>query len=144
MAIEKLLDEGIRWLKTAHEDFETAQILMKNKKFAHACFHSQQAAEKAIKAVFYTIDCEPWGHSIVKLIDLLSDASKEWLKKISCVRSTAIKLDRFYIPTRYPNGLPGIIPSEAFTKEDALEAISAAKKIINIITQNINDSKKKE
>jgi HEPN domain-containing protein len=28
-------------------------------------------------------------------------------------------LDRFYIPTRYPNGLPDLTPAEAFTADDA-------------------------
>ena len=139
MGTEKLFAEGDRWLKTANEDFATAQILMKNEKYAHACFHSQQAAEKAIKAVFYYNDCEPWGHSIVTLIDSLSDISEELLNTFSDIRSTAVKLDRFYIPTRYPNGLPGTIPSEAFTKEDALEAISSAQNIIDRVTLIISD-----
>jgi len=32
------------------------------------------------------------------------------------------------IPTRYPDALPGIIPSEAFDKDDAERAISLAEK----------------
>jgi len=36
-------------------------------------------------------------------------------------------------PTRYPDALPGIIPSEAFDKDDAEKAISLAEKIINFI-----------
>jgi HEPN domain-containing protein len=34
---------------------------------------------------------------------------------------------------RYPDALPGIIPSEAFDKDDAERAISLAEKIINFI-----------
>jgi HEPN domain-containing protein len=37
------------------------------------------------------------------------------------------------IPTRYPDALPGIIPSEAFDKDDAEKVISLAEKIINFI-----------
>ena len=37
------------------------------------------------------------------------------------------------IPTRYPNALPGGIPSEAFDKNDAERAIFLAEKIINFI-----------
>jgi HEPN domain-containing protein len=36
--------------------------------------------------------------------------------------------DKYYIPTRYPEALPGIIPSEAFDKDDAERAISLAEK----------------
>jgi len=42
-------------------------------------------------------------------------------------------LDRYYIPTRYPNGLPGGIPKENFTEEDADEGIKAAEEIIKAI-----------
>ena len=36
----------------------------------------------------------------------------------------------YYIPTRYPNGLPGGISSEAFTSKQATEAISFARQFI--------------
>jgi HEPN domain-containing protein len=39
-------------------------------------------------------------------------------------------LDRFYIPTRYPNGLPELIPSEAYGLKDADEGILLTKEII--------------
>ena len=68
MSLEKNRQEAERWLKTAEGDLETAVILLENKKYAHSCFHSQQAGEKAIKAVWYLLDADPWGHSIQKLI----------------------------------------------------------------------------
>ena len=42
----------------------------------------------------------------------------------------AMRLDRLYIPTRYPNGLPGGIPADAFSAQDASEAISQAETIL--------------
>jgi HEPN domain-containing protein len=39
-------------------------------------------------------------------------------------------LDRHYIPTRYPNGLPGGIPAEAFDADDAEKALRQAQLII--------------
>ncbi len=51
MSGERNKHEAERWLNTAKEDIEAASILFNNKKFSHACFLSQQAAEKAIKAV---------------------------------------------------------------------------------------------
>lgn len=41
MSVEKIRHEAHRWLKTALDDFNTAQILSENRKFAHACFHAQ-------------------------------------------------------------------------------------------------------
>lgn len=39
------------WLGKARKDIETAEILMKNDRFEDSAFFSQQAAEKALKAV---------------------------------------------------------------------------------------------
>jgi len=57
-----------------------------------ACFLSQQAAEKALKAYL---------------------------------------LDQYYIPTRYPNGLPGGIPYKVYTWEQAQEAIVGAQRVLD-------------
>ena len=43
----------------------------------------------------------------------------------------AAKLDRYYIPTRYPNGLPlGTDPSNAFDRADATAAIATAEEVV--------------
>ncbi len=48
------------------------------------------------------------------------------------LRPEVAKLDRYYIPTRYPNGLPeGGLPGEAFDRSDAEAAIVVAEKAIN-------------
>jgi len=41
------------------------------------------------------------------------------------------------IPTRYPNGLPGGIPAEAFEKRDADRAIEITEEVIKIIETKI-------
>ena len=42
-------------------------------------------------------------------------------------------MDRLYIPTRYPNGLPDITPDMAYSEDDSHDSIETAKKIINQI-----------
>ena len=37
-----------------------------------------------------------------------------------------MSIDRFYIPTRYPNGLPDITPDIAYIEEDAEACIDYA------------------
>ena len=44
-------------------------------------------------------------------------------------------MDKYYIPTRYPNGLPGGIPSEAFDKDDAQEAISLTESVLSFVKE---------
>lgn len=130
MSLEKNRYEATRWLKTAQGDLDSATILVKNDKYAHACFHCQQAGEKAVKAVWYLLDADPWGHSITKLIQDLNNVDSVAYKHFQNVVRSAILLDRFYIPTRYPNGLPDLTPDESFLKEDADSCIEDAEAII--------------
>lgn len=130
MSVEKRLAEARRWYTTALDDLKAARILRDNDSFAFACFHAQQAAEKGVKAVYYAKGEDPWGHSLVKLLSELGNLDSELLSSIESLADDARSLDRYYIPTRYPNGLPDIIPSQAFGKPDAERAISAAQRVL--------------
>jgi len=120
MSQSKARYEAARWLHTAREDFQAAQALDKASLFSHACYMAQQCAEKAVKALWFYIDADPWGHSIQKLImqfpkqELISD-SEIWLEN-------GALLDKYYIPTRYPNGLPDLTPGQSYTAKDAKQA----------------------
>ncbi len=133
MSNEKLRTEATRWFNTASEDLDAARIMRDNKKFAHACFLSQQASEKAVKSLHFFLDADPWGHSIVNLISELKEINPKVFEAFETSVSSARILDRFYIPTRYPDGLPDIIPSEAFGKEDADTAIGIATGILGLV-----------
>jgi len=53
----------------------------------------------------------------------------------------AKKLDKYYIPTRYPNGLPGGIPSRYFDDPvEAEEAMRLAKGVIELVAKKITDN----
>jgi len=45
---------------------------------------------------------------------------------------------RYYIPTRYPNGLPDGIPAEVFTKDAAISAVSLAEEAVFYVKGLIN------
>ena len=53
------------------------------------------------------------------------------------IKKTAASLDKYYIPTRYPNGLPGGIPAEAFIKEDSEHALKTVKSTIETVEKKI-------
>ncbi len=118
------LHEAERWLKTAEEDLQAARALQQVGMYAHACFLSQQCGEKAIKAVWHLIGEDPWGHSIQRLVmqfpkpELFTER-ENWLQR-------AASLDKFYIPTRYPNGLPDLTPGQSYFSKDAEQAIEQA------------------
>jgi HEPN domain-containing protein len=91
-----------------------------------ACFAAQQAAEKALKALYQSLGGESFGHSILKMVKDLPahiKTTKSLLKK-------AADLDKFYIPTRYPNGFDSGAPMDYFEKSDAEDAVSDSAEII--------------
>ena len=137
MSDEKNSAEALRWIETAEGDLDTARILRENSRFHHACFHAQQAGEKALKALWYRLDADPWGHSIIKLIEDLEELLPAAHSRMSTALAQARQLDRFYIPTRYPNGLPDITPDRAFSEDDATSAIAAADTILGLVKDQL-------
>jgi len=119
------------WMDQAEGDLEHAKSDLERGFYEWACFSSQQAAEKAVKAVFQKMGAEAWGHSVA---DLLKELSKELSKERRVSEelvNRALELDKAYIPTRYPNAHPSGSPKERYTAEEARRLISYAEKIIN-------------
>jgi HEPN domain-containing protein len=106
-----------RWLATAEEDLRAVRALLDAGLYSHACFQAQQAAEKAVQALWHALGADPWGHSIQRLIRDLP-ASEPLPELQSRLRDAAV-LDRFHIATRYPNGLPDLTPGQVYYREDA-------------------------
>lgn len=119
-----------RWLNQAQQDLNDAKFNLSGQRYNVACFLAQQAAEKALKSYLLRKGAEDvWGHSIK---ELCGDAM-EFDEQFTQISKIAAALDKYYIPTRYPDALPGGIPSEAFDEDDAHRAISLAQKIIDFI-----------
>jgi HEPN domain-containing protein len=90
----------------AVDDLEAAVLLRNGEKHAQACFMSQQAGEKALKAALYSQLRESRTHVLKMLVrDLDTTAPKNVL---DCARV----LDDYYIPTRYANGHDSGLQSE--------------------------------
>ncbi len=136
MSGKKLWQEADRWYRQAVDDLEVATALIPIKKYAQACFYAQQAAEKALKGVCYLLDTDPWGHSCAKLIRNLPELERE---KFSPVIESALSLDKLYIPTRYPDALAELIPTEAFTQKEAENAVSLSQDILVLTEKRIYD-----
>lgn len=114
------------WMDQAEGDLEHAKSDMKQGFYDWACFSSQQAAEKALKAVFQKLGAEAWGHSVADLLNELSKRSQVSEELIN----RALELDKAYIPTRYPNAHPSGSPRARYTKEEARRLIEHAEKVI--------------
>jgi len=118
-----MAERSLDWLRQAEKDLEKANLDLQWGYYEWACFTSQQAAEKAIKALFQHLHGEAWGHGTKALLENLP-----YEDNFQLIEEAKI-LDKFYITTQYPNGLPTGIPHDYFTKREAEEAIRAAKKI---------------
>jgi len=139
MSSEKNLSEAKRWLKTAEDDLEAAVVLFENSKFPYSCFLAQQAGEKALKAVWFAEDADPWGHSVLKLINDFEQIDLAVYGLLRPLKGYASLLDKFYIPTRYPNGLPELTPAEVYSNGDAVSGLDAARKIIAVSRKLIDE-----
>jgi HEPN domain-containing protein len=129
-------EESLRWLTHAKDEFEDADELRKRGRFYLALFHFQQATEKAFRAYLY-LKLESvqlfYTHSIVDLLEMAVELDPDFKRVAS-----AKKLDRYYIMTRYPNGLPGGVPSRYFDDpEEAEEAMRIARSAIELIEGKI-------
>lgn len=127
--------EGQRWLSQAENDYEYALLGLKDGYYAQACFIFQQVAEKAVKAVlYYRGERRVLGHSVFELLKELGIDTKELLE-------SAALLDQHYIPTRYPNGLPGGVPYEVYTKQQAEAAEKSSATILSYARNQLKQEK---
>ena len=128
------LSEGLRWLEQAKADREGAQLLLDGGSYHLACFVGQQVAEKALKAFLYAQGEDlVIGHSVEALCRWAArfDADFERL------RGEVSPLDAYYIPTRYPNGLPDSIPARVYTRPVAVEVLRLTDLVLQLVQQKL-------
>jgi HEPN domain-containing protein len=113
--------EALRWYRQAEDDLRFAEwVLHEGRFFDKGCFISQQAGEKALKSCLYAAGSRRvFGHSLVDSCTEVLPQSPAFAK----AEEPSKRLDRFYIPTRYPNGLPGGLPFQSYSAKDLQEAI---------------------
>jgi HEPN domain-containing protein len=118
------------WLDFAADDLKMAQLALGEELYNQVCFHAEQCVEKTLKAIYiHQKKSYPRTH---KLADLLSHLPKKEFKDLP---EQIIDLDRFYIPTRYPDALPGSLIDSLPSENDAREALETAE----IVFKRIRD-----
>jgi HEPN domain-containing protein len=109
-----------RWIAFADEDLEVAGLVHRERYWGKACFLSQQAAEKYLKSTLSPED-RPRTHRIQDLVHRVGWVEDEGL------RAALRRLDRFYLPSRYPDALPGGLETGLPLEADASEALATAR-----------------
>ncbi len=121
------------WLRQADWDLRHACHAREDKDYDWAAFAAQQAAEKAVKALFQKLNREAWGHTLSLLLTSLPDEAQPGEKLIDKAKA----LDKHYIPTRYPSGFERGAPLDFYTEEEADRAIANAEAIIEFCRSKI-------
>ena len=136
-------NEAKRWLKQAKEDLTAARNMHAQEATFSAlvCFLCQQATEKVFKSALYAAcgisESQLETHDVLNLAYEITelDGSPEDIPVL------AAKLKNYYEQTRYPHYHRGdVIPSDAFTFEQAQDALEIAESLMDKITQFVNDN----
>jgi len=122
------------WLDEAADDYEAARLLYAAGKYSKACFFSHQACEKAVKALMIRrLGRYDPVHSVAELLRRLRPAVSV---PEDLVRKGEL-LDRYYVPTRYPNAWPAGAPHRHYVREDAEEALRLAEEVLRFVEREI-------
>lgn len=83
-----------------------AELALGDSLWNQVCFHSHQATEKSLKAlVASTGSSPPKTHRLADLLTFLEE-----LPLLQGLEDELFSLESYYIPTRYPDALPGTLP----------------------------------
>ena len=117
-----------RWMDRARSDLALARSRPDDVHLADLCFHAQQAAEKAIKALLIARGIEfPYVHDLVFLLSLLGDAGHAPPETVK----QAGELTRYASTTRYP-GL-----EERVSDPQYADALKIAEEVVRWAENNL-------
>jgi len=123
------------WFRQAEADLNHARHSLAAGDYEWSCFAAHQAAEKALKSAFLKRGVDAWGHTITVLVgNLLETTNEDSGELINAGRI----LDKFYIPTRYPNGFDSGAPTDYYTADEAEYAIQNAEVILEYCNLQIS------
>jgi HEPN domain-containing protein len=123
------LDRSGDWYGQALGELAAARDLLTGSHWAWCCFTNQQAAEKALKAALEHFRDGRAGHNL----NDLRQAVEAHIAVPAAVQDACARLNRYYIPTRYPDAFPSGIPVAQFFENDARQALADAEEVIQFV-----------
>ena len=115
-------DQPECWFRHTDSDLAVAESAARDVLPEHKCFHAQQAAEKALKAVCVARGVVfPFTHDIYELIDLLRDSGAD----IPVSLEEADELSTYAVNVRYPGAL-----SPKVSERDRKQAARLARAVV--------------
>ena len=131
-----LREEAHWWLDTAEGDLAAAHVLCDAGRFNLSAYHSQQAAEKALKAVLVSRGKTLRSHACVAIVAALK---ADGLAVYAEIEAAGRRLDLHYVQSRYPNGLGGD-PTRYYDAAMADECLGRAEKICQFSRTILQDA----
>jgi len=117
------LDLAREWLRYAKSDLNTARHMFDDvnpKETEISCYHSQQCAEKSLKAYLIARGIEsPHTHDLVELNNFCTACETNF----STIQQYCVSLNPYGVHVRYPNEL-------AIDDETTKQAINNAEKLL--------------
>jgi HEPN domain-containing protein len=143
MEMSKRQVKSKAWMEEARYDFETCLELHELDRYNWVCTCSQQASEKAVKALFLLEGINfPWTHSIVDLLDELKESINIDDEKFFDLRHSASELDPHYIETRYPDAIGGTqAPYKYYDKQRSENCLNNTRKVLEWVEKQIQSLK---
>lgn len=91
--------------------------------------------EKALKALLAASgELVPRTHRLADLWQRLPATDRDALVHL---RDAAFDLDRYYLPARYPDALPGVLPEGLPGKEHAERAVETCRRVLGYVRQQL-------
>ncbi len=118
-------EEDLRWVEMARRTLRSAERDLDGGDYNWACFKTHQAAEYAVKGLLHGLGLGPHGHSISAL---LAKLPKEF--DVVEMLDAAKLLDKYYVPTRYPNAWSEGVPADYYTRAEAEQALTHAGNLV--------------
>lgn len=115
------MEPAREWISRARSDLALARGKRKGIYLEDLCFHAQQAAEKAVKALLIHHGIQfPYVHDLGKLLSLLEKATGDLPDSIR----QATRLTQFAVEARYPG------PTVPVREEEYREAVKLAGQVL--------------
>jgi len=116
-------EEARRWWSQALEDLKAAEQNLKTRLYFVCAFFSQQAAEKALKALYIEAKREPQPrtHDLTELGKVLNVPGD--------IMDSLIELNPGFVVARYPDAANGI-PANMYNERIASSHLEKARKVI--------------
>jgi HEPN domain-containing protein len=128
--MEGFAREAERWLRQAEYDLKAAEWAEQGGFHAPACFWSQQAAAKGLRAfLFLKGEDARETRSVVDLLDRAISYEEDFKGFVG----SSTSLDIYYKTSRFPDALPGGIPAEVITGKDSRDAIRQASDVLAVV-----------